>query len=71
MSKKIRIIFDREGNTLDIWFDNPKKESISEEAGDEIIIKKDKKGEVIGIEKLNYVASPRKVGKLPISVSIK
>ncbi|WP_456324358.1 DUF2283 domain-containing protein [Desulfonauticus submarinus] len=40
--------------TLDIWFDDPKKEFICEEVGDRIILKKDKNGKVIGIEVLYF-----------------
>ena len=52
---KIRIIFNRVSNTLDIWFDEPKKEFICEETGEEIILKKDKNNRVIGFEKLNVL----------------
>lgn len=53
--EKAKIIFNKEGNTLDIWFDDPKKEAVSEETEEEIILKKDKKGKIIGIEKLNFI----------------
>ena len=53
--EKTIIVFNKLGNTLDIWFDNPKKEFISEEIGEELILKKDKKGRIIGFEKLNLV----------------
>jgi hypothetical protein len=26
--EKVRIYFDREGNTLSVWFDDPKKEHV-------------------------------------------
>lgn len=29
--EKVRIYFDREGNTLNVWFDDPKKEHVCEE----------------------------------------
>ncbi len=35
--EKIRIIFNKKANTLDVWFDDPEKEFICEETGDEII----------------------------------
>ena len=31
---KIRVIVNRESNTLDVWFDDPEKEFISEETGE-------------------------------------
>ncbi len=52
--KKIRLFHDTKGNTLTIWFDTPSKETIAEEIGEDVVIMKDKKGEVIGFEKLNY-----------------
>ncbi|HAX61657.1 MAG TPA: DUF2283 domain-containing protein [Elusimicrobia bacterium] len=54
--KKIKVSFDREANTLDVWFDEPKKEFVCEETADEVILKKDKKGKVIGFEKINFLA---------------
>lgn len=66
--KKIRIFFDREGNTLDVWFDEPRK-ALCEETGEEIIIKKDPKTkEVIGFEKLNVLPLTQVVRELPIEV---
>ena len=49
---KIKIYYSKEKDTMDIWFDNPNLEVISEEAGEGLILKKDKDGKVIGIEKL-------------------
>ena len=52
--EKIRVMFDKEGNTLDVWFEEPRK-AVCEETGDEVILKKDiKTGRVIGFEKVNY-----------------
>ncbi len=62
---KIRVIVNRESNTLDVWFDDPEKEFISEETGEEIILKKDKNNRVIGFEKLNLFPSEENV---PIEV---
>ena len=55
--EKIRVIFNRNVNTLDVWFDDPKKEFISEDTGEEIILKKDKAGRIIGFEKLNVLVN--------------
>ncbi len=54
MDKKMMIVFNKIGNTVDIGFDDPKKEVMSEETGEEIILKKDKNNKVIGLEKLNF-----------------
>jgi len=45
--KPIKIFFDKAGNTLNVWFDDPSKEVIAEETSEEIVLIKDKKGEVI------------------------
>lgn len=58
--KPIKIFFDKEGNTLNVWFDDPKKEVISEETSEEIILSKDKRGKVIGFEVLNYM-NPKEI----------
>ncbi len=52
-SKEVLVIFDPAGNTLDVWFEEP-REAICEETEEEFLIKKDvKTGEVIGFEKFN------------------
>lgn len=63
---KIKIILNRESNTLDVWFDDAEKEFICEETGEEIILKKDKNNKVIGFEKLNILMD--KTGNIPIEV---
>ncbi len=62
---KIKVILNRESNTLDVWFDDPEKEFISEETGEEVILKKDKNNRVIGFEKLNLLSGKENV---PIEV---
>ena len=51
---KVKVLYDRQGNTLTVWFGNPIDEHICEETGEEVILMKDKSGNVIGFEKLNY-----------------
>ncbi|MBI4712531.1 MAG: DUF2283 domain-containing protein [Planctomycetes bacterium] len=53
--REVCVVYDAEGNTLDVWFDNPKKEHICAETAEEVILKKDKQGRVIGFEKLNFL----------------
>jgi uncharacterized protein YuzE len=70
--KPIKVIFDKVGNTLNVWFDDPKKEHISEETSEEIVLVKDKAGKVIGFEVLNYL-SPREsksIKKLAVESAI-
>ncbi len=52
---EIKVYFDREGNTLTVWFGNPEEEYVCEETGEGIVLMKDKKGKVIGFEKLNFM----------------
>lgn len=69
--EKIRVYYDTKGNTLNVWFDDPKKENISEETGEEVILAKDKRGKVIGFEKLNFIAHPKGTIKtLPVEVLV-
>jgi len=55
--EQIKIFYDRRGNTLTVWFDDPKNEYICEETGDEVVLMKDRNGQVIGFEKLNFSLS--------------
>jgi len=49
--------YDKIGNTLTVWFDDPKKEYSCEDTGKEVILMKDKDGLVIGFEKLNFTTA--------------
>jgi len=53
---KVRVYYDRTGNTLTVWFDDPAKETVCEEIGDDVILMKDRRGRVIGLERLNYLS---------------
>ena len=58
----VKVYYDREGNTLTVWFGNPadgvlavsQREYVAEETGEEIVLMKDREGKVIGFEKLNF-----------------
>ena len=52
--EKVRVYYDRTGNTLSVWFDDPKKEHVCEEIDDDVVLVKDRRGRVIGFERLNY-----------------
>lgn len=54
---QVKVYYDKIGNTLTVWFDDPQKEYISEETGEEVILMKDKAGRVIGFEKLNFTTA--------------
>jgi len=69
--EKIRLYYDSKGNTLNVWFDDPKKESVCEETGEEVILVKDKTGKVIGFEKLNFLLPPKhNIRTLPVEVMV-
>lgn len=52
---QVKVYYDQAGNTLTVWFGDPKEEYICEETGDEVVLIKDKSGRVIGFEKLNFL----------------
>lgn len=51
---QVKVYYDREGNTLTVWFGDPADEYVAEETGEEIVLMKDREGKVIGFEKLNF-----------------
>jgi len=55
---------------MDIWFDNPEEEYISEEAGEGLILKKNKSGKIIGIEKLYIVKTLGIPQPLPVELVV-
>jgi hypothetical protein len=67
---KVRVYFDRMGNTLTVWFDNPRKESICEEIGDDVVLIKDDQGRVIGFERLNYLSSDQQDRGVHVPVEV-
>ncbi|MBI3373372.1 MAG: DUF2283 domain-containing protein [Betaproteobacteria bacterium] len=54
---EVKVFYDKTGNTLTVWFADPGQEHVSEEAGDEVILIKDRSGRVIGFEKLNFAVN--------------
>jgi uncharacterized protein YuzE len=52
---QVKVYYDQVGNTLTIWFGNPQDEYICEETGDEVVLMKDRNGQVIGFERLNFI----------------
>ncbi|PZV07311.1 MAG: DUF2283 domain-containing protein [Leptolyngbya sp.] len=52
---QVKVFHDRVGNTLTVWFGDPEAEVEVEETGDEVVLMKDKNGQVIGFEKLNFL----------------
>lgn len=56
--EQVKVLYDPIGNTLTVWFGNPADEDICEETGEEVILMKNKDGDVIGFEKLNFARQP-------------
>ncbi len=69
---KVRVFFDRTGNTLTVWFDDPAKEAICQEIDDDIVLVKDRRGRVIGFERLNYLSRKEQDlgGPVPVEVQL-
>jgi uncharacterized protein YuzE len=67
---RVVVHYHKNSDTMDIWFGNPEDEVVCEEAGEGIILKKDKDGKTIGIEKL-YVSKTLGIEKpLPVEVVV-
>ena len=67
---KVRVYYDRTGNTLTVWFDEPAKESICEEVGDDMVLVKDRRGRVIGFERLNYLTRKQQEQGVNVPVEV-
>ena len=52
---QVKVFYDQTGNTLTVWFADPQEEYVCEETGEEVILMKDRAGQVIGFEKINYI----------------
>jgi uncharacterized protein YuzE len=61
---KLRVYYDKKGNTLSVWFDDPKKEFMCEESDDDVVLVKDRRGRVIGFERMNFL-SPKQRARSP------
>jgi hypothetical protein len=69
---KVRVYYDRKGNELTVWFDDPAKEVVCEEIGDDVVLMKDRRGRIIGLERLNYQTRKRldEGGTVPVEVQV-
>lgn len=52
-----RVIHDREGKTLTVWFGDALDEFVCEETGRDVVLIKDRSDYVIGVEKLHFSVS--------------
>ena len=53
---EVNVYYDPTGRTLTVGFGRRQAEYVCEETGEEVILMKDRKGHVIGFERLNYSA---------------
>ena len=60
----LKIYHDQEAKTLTIWFDDPKKEFLVDEVEEDLSLIKDKDGNIIGIERLNYLGTKLDASKV-------
>ena len=67
---KLRVYYDREGNTMSVWFDDPKKEHVCEESDDDMVLVKDRRGRIIGFERLNYLSAKQQKEGVIIPVEV-
>ena len=49
-TRKLKVIHDRTGNTLTVWFGDPADEFICTESGEEVVLMRDINRKVIGFE---------------------
>lgn len=68
--EKLRVYFDREGNSLSVWFDDPEKEHVCEETDDDVVLVKDRRGRVIGFERLNFLSARQRKEGAAITVEV-
>ncbi len=52
--ERIRVIHDSVGHTLTIWLGDPQQEYLSTLTDDEVVVMKDKQGQILGFEILHY-----------------
>ncbi len=55
-----RVYYDKEMDTLDIWFEDPPEEGFSREIEDGIILKYNASGRIVGVEIL-FLSKQRKL----------
>ncbi|HID20630.1 MAG TPA: DUF2283 domain-containing protein [Methanophagales archaeon] len=69
MEKRLKLWYDKEGDILEISAGEP-QEAISEEIGDDVVLHRNFKKEIVGFTILNFRRRFEKMGRedLPISV---
>jgi hypothetical protein len=64
------VYYDRTGNTLTIWFDDPAKEAVCEEIDDDVVLMKDRRGHIIGFERLNYLSRKQRDQGVTVPIEV-
>ncbi|MGO8753345.1 MAG: hypothetical protein ACLQNE_46000 [Thermoguttaceae bacterium] len=67
---ELRVYYDRTGNTLSVWFTNPKNEHVCQEADNDVVLVKVRRGQVIGFERLNFLSPKRWKDEASILVEV-
>jgi len=68
--EKVRVYYDRTGNSLTVWFDDPTQECICEEIDDDVVLMKGQGGQVIGFERLNYLSKEEQADEETVPVEV-
>ena len=68
--EKVRVYYDRAGNTLSVWFDDPTKEHVCDEIEDDVVLMKDRRGRVIGFERLNFLTKKQQQSQESVPVEV-
>ena len=68
MGKKVKVYYDSERDTLDIWLDEPPEEGFSREINEGIIVKYDLEERVVGLEILFLSKQERVVNAIPMEI---
>jgi len=68
MGKRVKVYYDSEMDTLDIWFDEPPEEGFSREINEGIIVKYDLEERIVGIEILSLSKQKMVVNAIPLEI---
>ena len=68
--EKVRVYYDREGNSLTVWFDDPQQEYVCEEVDDDVVLMKNEQGRVIGFERLNLQSKEQQSEEACVPVEV-
>ena len=68
--ERVRVYYDRAGNSLTVWFDDPEQEHICDEVDDDVVLMKDVAGRVIGFERLNYLSKQQQMDQESVPVEV-